>query len=79
MGKKRVSKYPKAFRVMAVERVRSCENVSALAKELGVDLTVLYNWRNLSDPRVLPSHREVAGGASQKKANLCLRSARLRG
>ena len=48
MTKKRVNKYPKAFRQMALERMRSCENVSALAKELGVDRTVLYHWRNLA-------------------------------
>ena len=48
MSKRRVNKYPKAFRQMAVERMRSCDNVSALAKELGVDRTVLYHWRNLA-------------------------------
>ena len=47
MTKKRVNKYPKAFRQMAVERMRSCTNVSDLAKELGVDRTCLYHWRNL--------------------------------
>ncbi len=31
---------------MALERMRNCENVSALSKELGVDRTVLYHWRN---------------------------------
>jgi transposase-like protein len=47
MGKRRVNKYPKAFRQMAMERMRTCENVSALAQELEVDRTVLYHWRNL--------------------------------
>jgi len=50
MSKKRVNKYPKAFRQMAMERMRSCDNVSALAKELGVDRTTLYHWRNLMPP-----------------------------
>ena len=45
---KRVGKYPKAFRQMAVERMRNCANVSALAQELGVDRTVLYHWRRLT-------------------------------
>jgi len=48
MNKRRVNKYPKAFRQMALERMRSCDNVSALAEELGVDRTVLYHWRNLA-------------------------------
>ena len=51
MAKKRVNKYPKAFRQMALERMRGCENVSALAEELGVDRTVLYRWRNLMPTR----------------------------
>jgi len=48
VNKKRVNKYPKAFRQMAVERMRSCDNVSELAKELGVDRSTLYHWRNLT-------------------------------
>ena len=48
MGKRRVNKYPKAFRQMAVERMRSCGNVSALAPELGTDRSVLYHWRSLT-------------------------------
>jgi transposase len=50
VGKRRVNKYPKAFRQMAVERMRNCGNVSELAKELGADRTVLYHWKNQSDP-----------------------------
>ena len=40
------NEYPKAFRQMALERMRTCDNVSALAQELGVDRTVLYHWRD---------------------------------
>jgi len=32
---------------MAVERMKTCDNVSELAKELGIDRTCLYHWRNL--------------------------------
>ena len=41
VAKRRVNKYPPAFRKMALERMRSCANVSALAEELGMDRTVL--------------------------------------
>jgi transposase InsO family protein len=44
--KKRVNKYPKAFRLMALERMKNCESVSALAEELGIRRTVLYHWKN---------------------------------
>ncbi len=50
MAKKRVNKYAKAFRQMALERLKSCDNVSALAGELGVHRTVLYHWRNQMEP-----------------------------
>jgi len=45
VGKKRVNKYPVAFRQMALERMKSCASVSALADELGVHRTVLYHWQ----------------------------------
>ncbi len=48
MGKKRVGRYPAAFRRMAVERMRDCANVCELARELGVDRTVLYHWQRLA-------------------------------
>lgn len=47
MANRRVNKYPKAFRLMAVERMKDCDNASPLAKELGVDRNVLYHWREL--------------------------------
>jgi len=33
---------------MAVERMRNCANVSALARELEIDRTVLYHWQRLA-------------------------------
>jgi transposase len=38
-----------AFRQMALERMKNCSNVCALAKELGVDRTVLYQWQRQRD------------------------------
>jgi transposase-like protein len=46
VAKKRVNRYPKAFRLMALERMKSCGNVSELARELNVDRSVLYHWRD---------------------------------
>ena len=45
MGKKRVGKYPEAVRRMALARMKECANVCALARELGIDRTVLYHWQ----------------------------------
>ena len=35
---------------MAVERMKSCENIVALAEELGVHRRLLYQWRDQLDP-----------------------------
>ena len=51
MAKKRaIGRYPKAFRKMAVERLKGCENVLALARELGIHQRLLYKWRDRLEP-----------------------------
>ena len=47
---RRVGRYPKAFRQMAVERLNQCENIVALAKELGISRRLLYTWREKLEP-----------------------------
>jgi len=46
VGKKKLNKYPTAFRKMALERLKTCRNVSELSAELGVHRTQLYKWRD---------------------------------
>ena len=48
--KKRVRRYPKAFKQRAVERLKRCENIVALAAELGLHRRLLYKWRDQLDP-----------------------------
>ena len=51
MAKKRaIGRYPKAFRKMAVERLRGCDNIVALSAELGVHRRLLYKWRDQLEP-----------------------------
>ena len=50
MAKKRVGKFPKAFRQYAVERLKQCDNIVALSKELGVHRRLLYTWRDQLEP-----------------------------
>ncbi|MGC1299582.1 MAG: transposase, partial [Alloacidobacterium sp.] len=45
MAKRRVGKYPLSFRQMEVEQMKDCPSVSALAKELGIDRSNLYQWQ----------------------------------
>ncbi len=49
MARKRVGKYPLSFRQMAMERMKDCPSVSALAEEIGVHRTVLYHWQRQLD------------------------------
>ena len=47
MAKRRYSEH---FRQVAVERLRGCEKIVALAEELGVSRRQLYRWRDELDP-----------------------------
>ncbi|MEO8097921.1 MAG: helix-turn-helix domain-containing protein [Acidobacteriota bacterium] len=38
------------LRKKAVERLKSCDNVMALAKELGIPRRSLYRWRDQLEP-----------------------------
>jgi len=46
----RKGRHPLAFRQMAVERMKRCENIVALSEELGVSRRLLYRWRHQLDP-----------------------------
>ena len=50
MAKRRVGRYPKAFRKMAVERLKGCDNIVALSEELDVHRRLLYKWRDQLEP-----------------------------
>ncbi len=47
MGNRRYSDH---FRQVAVERMKGCENIVALTKELGVSRRQLYRWRDELEP-----------------------------
>ncbi len=44
-------RYPLRFRERAVERMKAGENVSELARELGIDRTNLYGWKRKLEGR----------------------------
>ena len=48
--KRAVGRYPKSFRKMAVERLKSCDNIGVLSEELGVHRRLLYKWRDQLEP-----------------------------
>lgn len=66
MGKKRVAQYSVKFRRIAVERMKGCNNVTALAKELGVERRSLYLWREQLDPESIISRKSGPQGKSRE-------------
>jgi len=50
VGKRKIGKYPAAFRKMALEKMKTCKNVGELAAELGVHRVLLYKWRDQMEP-----------------------------
>jgi len=43
--KSRLVKCPEEIRKTALERMKSCSNITALAKELGLSRSALYKWK----------------------------------
>ena len=46
MERKKGQRYSSEFRRQAVERINACDNIIALARELGVGRRLLYVWRD---------------------------------
>ena len=66
MAKRRVGKYPKEFRRMAVERLKACDNIVELSQELGVHRRLLYKWRDQFDP-FEPGEESPLGNSRESK------------
>lgn len=47
-------KYSDEFRREALERMKTCDNITALARELGVRRKWLYKWRDLAQSGRVP-------------------------
>jgi transposase len=62
--KRRLGRYPKEFRRMAVERLKTCDNIVELSQELGVHRRLLYKWRDQFDP--FDSSEEPSPGNSHE-------------
>ena len=50
MVKRRVGRYSNEFRRACVERMKQCDDISALSRELDIDRRLLYRWRDQLDP-----------------------------
>ena len=66
MAKKRLRRYTKKFRRMAVEKLKRSDNIVALSQELGVHRRLLYHWRDRWD--ALDGEEESSPGNSEEWA-----------
>lgn len=53
-------RWPAEFRQQALERMKTCDNVKALAKELGVARQQLYGWKQRAEQRANPREPVVS-------------------
>jgi transposase-like protein len=55
------------FKQQAVERMKTCENIEALARELKVQRKLLYTWKYQLEGRPEPRHANLGIGAEDRK------------
>jgi transposase-like protein len=67
VGKKRVGRYSLEFRRIAVERMKGCNNISALAEELKVERKTLYLWREQLEPERVIARKPGPPGKTREE------------
>jgi transposase-like protein len=55
------------FKRQAVERMKTCENIGALARELKLQRKLLYTWKYQLEGRPEPRHANLATTAEERK------------
>ena len=55
------------FKKQAVERMRTCENIHELARELKIERKLLYTWKYQLEGRPEPRHANLATTAEERK------------
>jgi transposase-like protein len=55
------------FKRQAVDRMKACENIHALAEELQVERKLLYTWKYQFEGRPEPQHANLAKTAEERK------------
>src|SRR5216684_7485984 len=58
-----------AFKRQAVERMKGCDNIRALARELEVERKLLYTWKYQLEGRPEPRHANLAESAVERQEN----------
>lgn len=55
------------FKRQVVERMKTCENIHELARELKIERKLLYTWRYQFEGRPEPRHANFATTAEERK------------
>jgi transposase-like protein len=55
------------FKRQVVERMKTCENIGALARELDLERKLLYTWKYQFEGRPEPRHANLAKTAEERK------------
>ena len=55
------------FKRQVVERMKTCENIGALARELDLQRKLLYTWKNQLEGRPEPRHANLEITAEERK------------
>jgi transposase-like protein len=55
------------FKKQAVERMRTCENIHELARELKIERKLLYTWKYQLEGDPEPRHANLATTAEERK------------
>lgn len=68
MGKMRKwRRHTVEFKKQAVERMKTAENIEALARELGVERKLLYVWKGQFEGRPEPRHANLQQSVEERK------------
>jgi transposase-like protein len=57
------------FKRQVVERMKTCENIGALARELKLQRKLLYTWQYQFEGRPGPRHANLATTAEERREN----------
>jgi transposase-like protein len=60
-------RHPVEFKRQVVERMKTCENIEALARELKLQRKLLYTWKYQLEGRPEPRHANLATTAEERR------------
>src|ERR1700690_4077939 len=60
-------RHTEEFKRQVVERMKTCQNIHELARELKIQRKLLYTWRYQFEGRPEPRHANLASTAEERK------------